>query len=106
MKGEIILNIILKTGALFAFLLIAFSIAYYFVYFLPQKEKSGLEQQNEKYEACLQKCDAKYPTKLNMEGLGGEDYRTLYETCNFECREKYAKPLPSLPKLPEINLPE
>ena len=103
---KITLNIIIKIGALVALLAIAFSIAYYFVYFLPHKEKVKSEQQEEQYRACLQKCDVKYPTKLKMP-FDGPDYHTLYETCNFECREKYAEPesLFGFPELPSIELP-
>ena len=95
---------IIKISMALAILIITFSVFYYFVLFLPSKNKAELEQQEEKYKACLQKCDVKYAEKLNLEAFGKPDYYTLFKTCNLECREKYAKPLPELPKLPEIDL--
>jgi len=40
-----------KTALILSLLLISFSVAYHFVYFLPQKEKIELVQQGEKFKA-------------------------------------------------------
>jgi len=44
-----------------------------------------------KYQACLEKCDAKYPSKLDLTAFGGVDEKVQYNVCMFECKEKYAK---------------
>lgn len=56
-----------------------------------------------KYFACLEKCDAKYPSKLDLTSFGGINEGVEYDVCLFSCQEKYGL---SLPPIPEINLPE
>jgi len=95
--AQIIFGKFIKLSFLLTILLVSFSIFYYFVIFLPNKNKIELEQRlqerKKSYEACLEKCNVRYPTKLDLSAFDKPDYYTLYKTCEFECREKYAQPL-------------
>ena len=51
----------------FSFLLVALSISYYYVFFLPQKEKARLEQQEQEQLAKLEQEQKEYIAKRKME---------------------------------------
>ncbi len=82
------LNKILKIVIIFAVLIITGSIFYHFVIYIPSKDKAELEIQEKKFKACEQNC-------ILRESREGKDYAL----CLADCREKYAQPLPDLPKL-------
>jgi len=51
----------------------------------------------------LEKCDTKYPSKLDLTAFGGVNEEAEYNICSFSCQEKYGL---SFPLIPEIKLPE
>ena len=80
-------------------LLIGFSIFFYFVFYLPQKEMDRKLENENSYKACQQACT------VNIESSNYVPVadREAAKECLAKCNEKYGKPLPDLLKLPEIR---
>lgn len=63
-------------------------VSFLYVFRIGYRNKETLEK---KYQACLEKCGAKYPDKLDFTAFGGVNEKIEYDVCTVSCREKYGK---------------